>query len=261
LANWRKDRLPNRTVADLLWVKVKKHSAPKTSGNKKASNSLVAVSSAAVLAVYAAGYTRTQAAATKLDVQSVGRRAPAPPAARTEQPVEVAEPKAAADTGPTPVVVASVKPVAAAAPVEVAKVVGKVETKAEVAAPAPEAAPVTVAEAKAPEVKAAEVKTAEAKPAPDPKTNPAVPPWKDGTYQGWGSCRHGDLEATVVIEGGRITSSTISQCLTRYSCDIIDALLPEPPKKQSPNVSSVSGATQSADAFYYALYDALAKAK
>ena len=36
---------------------------------------------------------------------------------------------------------------------------------------------------------------------------------------------------------------------------------PEPPKKQSPNVSNVSGATQSADAFYYAVYDALAKAK
>jgi uncharacterized protein with FMN-binding domain len=246
-------------------VKVKKHSAPKTSGNKKASNSLVAVSSAAVLAVYAAGYTRTQAAATKLDVQSVGRRAPAPPPARTERPVELAEPKAAADTASKPEsakAVASVRLEAAAAPVEVTKVVEKVEAKAEVAAPAPVAA----AEAKAPEVKTADVKSAEAKsaeakPAPDPKTNPAVPPWKDGTYQGWGSCRHGDLEATVVIEGGRITSSTISQCLTRYSCDIIDALLPEPPKKQSPNVSSVSGATQSADAFYYALYDALAKAK
>jgi uncharacterized protein with FMN-binding domain len=245
-------------------VKVKKHSAPKTSGNKKASNSLVAVSSAAVLAVYAAGYTRTQAAATKLDVQSVGRRAPAPPPARTERPVELAEPKAAADTASKPEsakAVASVRLEAAAAPVEVAKVVEKVEAKAEVAAPAPGPVSVAVAEAKAPEVKAADVKSAEAKPAPDPKTNPAVPPWKDGTYQGWGSCRHGDLEATVVIEGGRITSSTISQCLTRYSCDIIDALLPEPPKKQSPNVSSVSGATQSADAFYYALYDALAKAK
>jgi uncharacterized protein with FMN-binding domain len=181
--------------------------------------------------------------------------------------VEVAEPKAAADAASKPDVaasakaVASVKPVTAAAPVEVAKVVEKVEAKAEVAAPAPGPVPVAVAEAKAPEVKTADVKPAEAKPAPDPKTNPAVPPWKDGTYQGWGSCRHGDLEATVVIEGGRITSSTISQCLTRYSCDIIDALLPEPPKKQSPNVSSVSGATQSADAFYYALYDALAKAK
>ncbi len=221
----------------------------------------MAVSSAAVLAVYAAGYTRTQAAATKLDVQSVGRRMPAPPPARTEQPVEVAEPKAAAETAPKPVMVASVKPVTAAAPVESAQVVEKAEPKAAVVVPAPEPAPVALAEAKAPEVKAAEVTAAEVKPAPDPKTNPAVPPWKDGTYQGWGSCRHGDLEATVVIEGGRITSSTISQCLTRYSCDIIDTLLPEPPKKQSPNVSSVSGATQSADAFYYALYDALAKAK
>jgi uncharacterized protein with FMN-binding domain len=251
-------------------VKVKKHSTPKTSGNKKASNSLVAVSSAAVLAVYAAGYTRTQAAATKLDVQAEGRRTPAAPPARTVAAVEIPAPKAATDPTPKTVLEASAKAVAptpaatGVTPVEVAKVIEKAETKAEVAAPfvapTPEPTP-AVAENKTSEVKTAEVKTAEAKPAPDPKTNPAVPPWKDGTYQGWGSCRHGDIEATVVIEGGRITSSTISQCLTRYSCDIIDALLPEPPKKQSPNVSNVSGATQSADAFYYALYDALAKAK
>ena len=56
-------------------------------------------------------------------------------------------------------------------------------------------------------------------------------------------------------------SATIAQCLTRYSCDIIDILPPQVAKKQSPNVDSVGGATQSADAFYYAVYDALAKAK
>ena len=84
---------------------------------------------------------------------------------------------------------------------------------------------------------------------------------KDGTYEGWGSCRHGDIQASVVIEGGRITSATIAQCLTRYSCDIIEKLPPQVAIKQNPNVDSVSGATQSADAFYYAVYDALLKAK
>jgi uncharacterized protein with FMN-binding domain len=109
-----------------------------------------------------------------------------------------------------------------------------------------------------------ETKPVEAKaetPATIEKPDPARPPWKDGTYLGWGSCRHGDIEARVVIEGGRIAATSISQCLTRYSCDIIDSLISEPVRKQSPNVSSVGGATQSADAYYYALYDALSKAK
>src|SRR5437016_4841138 len=42
--------------------------------NKKVANSLVAVSSAAVLAVYAAGYVRTRAAADRFALQSADRR-------------------------------------------------------------------------------------------------------------------------------------------------------------------------------------------
>lgn len=119
-----------------------------------------------------------------------------------------------------------------------------------VSAPAPAPAPVPAAESTAP--------VAQVKAAPP---NPAVGPWKDGRYEGWGSCRHGDIQALVVIEAGRIASATIAQCLTRYSCDIIDPLPPQVAKRQTPNVDSVGGATQSADAFYYAVYDALAKAK
>jgi uncharacterized protein with FMN-binding domain len=85
--------------------------------------------------------------------------------------------------------------------------------------------------------------------------------WKDGTYKGWGTCRHGDIEAEVVIEGGRIKSASISQCLTRYSCDIIGKLPPEVIQRQSAEVDYVSGATQSANAFYYAVTEALGKAK
>jgi uncharacterized protein with FMN-binding domain len=65
----------------------------------------------------------------------------------------------------------------------------------------------------------------------------------------------------VVIEGGKIASATIAQCLTRYSCSVIERLPPEVAQRQSPNVDYVSGATQSADAFYYAVVDALGKAK
>ncbi len=85
--------------------------------------------------------------------------------------------------------------------------------------------------------------------------------WRDGTYSGWGTSRHGDIEATVVIEGGKITGASISRCLTRYSCSWIAHLQQQVVTRQSPEVDYVSGATQSANAFYYAVVDALQKAK
>ena len=50
------------------------------------------------------------------------------------------------------------------------------------------------------------------------------------------------------IAGGRIASAVISQCRTRYSCNVIDQLPPQVVQRQSPEVDYVSGATQSADA-------------
>lgn len=85
--------------------------------------------------------------------------------------------------------------------------------------------------------------------------------WRDGTYRGWGFSRHGDIEATVVIAGGRIARVAISQCRTRYSCGVIEMLPAQVVKRQSPNVDYVSGASQSADAFYEAVVAALQKAK
>jgi uncharacterized protein with FMN-binding domain len=105
---------------------------------------------------------------------------------------------------------------------------------------------------------------------PDPKGETAgaqkveaasTPVWKDGTYTGWGYSRHGDIEAEVVIGGGRILSATISQCRTRYSCSVIEKLPPQGALRQSPDVDYVSGATQGADAFYGAVVAALGKAK
>jgi uncharacterized protein with FMN-binding domain len=103
---------------------------------------------------------------------------------------------------------------------------------------------------------------------PAPTAAPlATPPaaaasqYKDGTYSGWGSCRHGTIEATVIIAAGRIESARISQCRTRYSCSWIDALPGQVVTRQSPEVDYVSGATQSVDAFYYAVVEALSKAK
>jgi uncharacterized protein with FMN-binding domain len=84
--------------------------------------------------------------------------------------------------------------------------------------------------------------------------------WKDGTYFGWGTSRHGDIQAKVVVEGGRI-SATISECRTRYPCSVIEMLPPQVALRQSPDVDYVSRATQSANAFYFAVVDALSKAK
>ena len=102
-------------------------------------------------------------------------------------------------------------------------------------------------------------KSVDKKPAEDSAAVKSV--WRDGTFSGWGTSRHGDIEATVVIEGGRITNATISRCLTRYSCSWVNHLQQQVVDRQSADVDYVSGATQSANAFYYAVFEALQKAK
>jgi uncharacterized protein with FMN-binding domain len=223
---------------------------------KKIANSLVAMSSAAVLAVYAAGYTRTRAAANKLDAQAAERRPPSAPArtpaviaeVRTAEPVaapaRVTEGHAPPPTVPATLVEAPM-PTATALPAAVTP--QPAEQKVEVTATLP--AVVTIAPP-----------PAAAAPAQAPSASPSAT-WKDGTYLGWGSSRHGDIQAAVVVENGHIASATIAQCLTRYSCSVIEKLPPEVAQRQSPEVDYVSGATQSTNAFYYAVVEALSKAK
>jgi uncharacterized protein with FMN-binding domain len=237
---------------------------------KKVANGLVALSSAAVLAVYSAGYLRTRPAADRFALQAAGRRqtAPVPPTAAaptvdspTVAPGIVApsrvppahssrkrETGVAPDPTPSPEVSSQMaEPLSAAvAPLPIATPPPPLPT-APVAAPAADPAAPLV------EPKADE-------PAPAPAA-PAQSAWKDGTYLGWGNSRHGSIQAAVVIEGGRIASATIAQCLTRYSCSVIDRLPPQVAQRQSPEVDYVSGATQSANAFYYAVVEALSKAK
>ena len=102
-----------------------------------------------------------------------------------------------------------------------------------------------------------------ASPSPSLSGAPATPKeqWKDGMYTGWGFSPHGNIEAAVRIVGGRIVSAIISQCRTRYSCGVIELLPAQVVTRQSPDVDYVSGATQSADAFYEAVLAALQKAK
>jgi uncharacterized protein with FMN-binding domain len=97
--------------------------------------------------------------------------------------------------------------------------------------------------------------------APPPVPTIARALYKDGTYTGWGYCRHGDLQAAVTIEAGRIISAKVVQCLTRYSCNWIEPLYPQVVQRQSAEVDYISGASESSDAFYDAVTEALKKAK
>jgi uncharacterized protein with FMN-binding domain len=85
--------------------------------------------------------------------------------------------------------------------------------------------------------------------------------FKDGTYTGWGSCPHGDLEALVVIRHGRIVAASVAQCFTRYPGDVIAQLPAQVIARQSANIDQVSRATESSDAFIVAVTRALTKAQ
>lgn len=236
------------------------------SSHKKVSNTLVALSSAAVLAVYTAGYLRIKSAADRFTLQAETRRpvirAPAVTAPPTSPSVPV-------PTAATPAPVASVppgekSPVAihrspepATPPIDKPKKPSRVTTQT---SPAPSSTIPASSPLAAPELPPALVEQAAAAPVP-PVPEPPRPQYKDGTYFGWGTSRHGDIQAQVIIEGGRILSATIAQCLTRYSCSVIARLPPQIAERQSPETDYVSGATQSTNAFYYAVVEALSKAK
>jgi len=98
--------------------------------------------------------------------------------------------------------------------------------------------------------------------APGASTAPATAAvaYKDGTYVGLGTSRHGDIETTLIIEGGKIASVKISQCATRYPCSDVDPLLARVTAAQGVPVEHVSGATDSSNAFKQSVRNALAKA-
>src|SRR6185369_230357 len=86
---------------------------------------------------------------------------------------------------------------------------------------------------------------------------PAHKRWLDGYYTGWGTSRHGDIQAFVRIEEGRIVDAGVASCETRYPCDVISRILLQPIAVQGPDVDRVSRATESGDAYYYGLVQAL----
>ncbi|MES1166673.1 MAG: FMN-binding protein [Pseudomonadota bacterium] len=226
---------------------------------------LVALGSAAVLAIYAAGFLRTASAAQRLATME-RKHLPAPD--RSALRAVAAAP--AALPPPRPPAVEKSAPPAPAAPAVVAAAVPVGPSATVTPPPAAVApAPLPAAPVEAPAVPAATpapvpiaaVVAAVATPAAPVAPAAAKPAFKDGIFYGWGHCRHGDLQASVEIKDGRIVTSAISQCFTRYSQSVIAALPPEVVERQSNNVDWVSGATESSDAFFYAVGEALKQAK
>lgn len=230
---------------------------------RRRSNTLVALSSAAVLTVYAAGFMRTRAAAERLEHASRERPPVLPSPVVVAAPPVVSAPAPELVSAPAADVVAAVpapklpKQPAIAKPVAVAPV-----TEPAVPAPTATVAPPTA------EVIAPPVVAAVAVPHDAPPVSPSAEillggiELHNGTFLGWGTSRHGDIQASVTVYSGRITAVSIAQCRTRYSCDVIAHLPGKVLNDQTPEkINNVSGATQSVDAFYWAVIDALKKAK
>ncbi|HEX5415324.1 MAG TPA: FMN-binding protein, partial [Chloroflexota bacterium] len=170
----------NRTVTDPLAQPV-----PRKPGSRgRISRRLVITSTAAIVAVYAVGFARTQGAAERVSA--------------AESHFQSAPPSASA-ASPTPTVGA---PVAA---------------------------------------KATSVATG----------------YRDGTYDATGTSRHGDIAAQVTVKGGKIVSTRITGCYTRYPCSRVSDLAGAVVNQQSTSVDLVSGATDSSEAFLQAVDNAL----
>jgi uncharacterized protein with FMN-binding domain len=242
-------------------------------GKGKISNDLVAASCAAVLAVYAAGYSRTRDAARRFETQAKERRAASVIEAPAPHPAPehsaVAENVSAAVVAPKPTsALVARKPAPKKAPA----------SKAAAAVPRPPvAAPVASVDASTAEAQPFSTSAPrEIAPVPLPAQDSTGPKpiaitrepasasaakWRDGTYTGLGDSPHGDIEARVVIKDGRIIEAAIATCDTRYPCSVIDPLIQQPVERQSPDVDYMSHATESSDAYYYALVAALENAR
>ena len=195
--------------------------------NKKIANGLVALGSAAILSVYGLGYAHTQSAEASLttDSPTVAIATAAPTATSAAVPAQTTAPYQSPLFAP-PAIASGAAPTATAA------------------SPAAPAAPATV------------VKTPATATAPTATTAT----YKDGTYTGTGTGRHGSIAAAVVIQGGKIVSADITQCGTRYPCSMIASLPGRVVAGQSATVDLVSGATDSSQAYQGAIKNALAKA-
>ncbi len=186
-------------------------------GAGKIARSLVSLSASAIVAVYAAGYVQTQAAAQQIATQAAPS-AVVVPADSTTTPTSLVPTTSASSGG-------SISRRARAS-----GAFGS-QTTAPTVAPAATTTGATAASA-----------------------------YRDGTYVGTGTSRHGSIQATVVVKAGKIVSAAITQATTRYPVSWIASLPQTVVAQQDTNVNFVSGATDSSSAYVQAVSNALAQA-
>ncbi|HTE84782.1 MAG TPA: FMN-binding protein [Dehalococcoidia bacterium] len=88
-----------------------------------------------------------------------------------------------------------------------------------------------------------------------------APTYHDGTYNGSGSSRRGDISVALTIQNGKITGVKITRATTYYPTSEIASLPAEVVSRQGANVDFVSGATDSSLAFRGAVSAALSQAR
>ncbi len=218
---------------------------PPQAGRKTLANSLVALSSAAVIAVYAAGYARTAPAAGQFAV--------------TETMSNSVTTSATSPTSTTVAIAANSATATATNPVQPngQATQGSSRQQPSSAEPGGTATATT----------ATATPTAAASPTAGRSTPTATAPavttgaFRDGTYTGTGTSRHGSIGVTVTVQAGKIVAAEISDCGTRYPCSRIAALPGQVLTRQSAAVDVVSGATDSTNAYRAAVNAALAQAR
>lgn len=84
--------------------------------------------------------------------------------------------------------------------------------------------------------------------------------YRDGSYTGLGTSRHGNIQVTVVVTNGKVSSAAITGCMTRYPCSKISSLPGKVIAAQKAVVDHVSGATDSSNAYNMAVANALKQA-
>jgi len=205
--------------------------ATKKMSSKRIGTDLIILSSVAIVSVYGIGYQRTLASANAiagLDSSNIAQ--------------------ASADSAtlaPIPTAIATVAARVARSETPLSSATGSVARTPTASAPTASAIPKSTATPKvvAPTPTAAKSGT-----------------FRDGTYVGQGFSRHGGIEATVIVAGGKIVSADITNCSTRYPCSDVDPLPPEVITRQAAPIHHISGATDSSIAYRDAVIKALSLA-
>jgi len=207
------------------------HPTPRRRSPRQVTRGLAVIGSAAILSVYAVGYMQTRSAEAQLTGDPAAGAIVG--SARTPVPGATLLPAAIGTTS------TSAAPTQVPATPSSTAVVGGSNASATMQVP-PQP-------------------TKTAPPSPTRTPTPASR-YRDGTFTGSGTSRHGDIEATVVIQAGRIVSARVTNCQTRYPCEYVNPLVSEVLSKQSPPTDHVSGASDSSRAYKQAVSNALAQA-